>query len=70
MSFDRFDFEQAIMGVWTGNDDLDILLQAFDDEASPDEIMNLIIGIKALQQRKFQRLWDMFEEGVSQRKIL
>lgn len=70
MSFDRFDFEQAILSAWTGNDDIGVVLEAMDDGASQDEIKNLFIGIKALQARKFQKLFSMFEAGVAERKIV
>lgn len=70
MSFDRFDFEQAIMTAWSVTDDLDLVLEAMDDGASKDEIRNMLIGIKALQDRKFQKVFSMFEEGVADRKIV
>lgn len=69
MSFDRFDFEQAILAAWSGNNDIDIVLKAMDDGASQDEIQNLLIGIKALQERKFQKVFSMFEAGVAERKF-
>lgn len=69
MSFDRFDFEQAIMDAWTGINDIDIVMEAVVDGASQDEILNLLIGIKALQERKFQKVFSMLEAGVAERKI-
>lgn len=70
MSFDCFDFEQAIMAAWTGNDDIDVVLKAMDDGASQDEIRNMLIGIKALQDRKFEKVFSMFEACVADRKIV
>lgn len=70
MSFDRFDFEQAIMAAWEGNDDIDVVLKAMDDGASQDEIRNMLIGIKFLQDRKFQRVFSMLKAGVAERKIV
>ena len=70
MKFDRFEFEQAIMNVWAGNDDLKILLEAFVNEENEDEIVDLINGIKVLQKLKFEKLWAMFEAGVEQKRIL
>jgi len=70
MRFESFELEQAILNAWTGNDDLDLLLKAFDDGASEDEILNLIVGIKALQQKKFEKIWDLFEAGVNQKRIV
>lgn len=70
MSFDRFDFEQAIMIAWSGTDDLGLVLEAMDDGASQDEIRNMLIGIKFLQDRKFRKVFSMLEAGVAERKIL
>lgn len=70
MSFNRFDFEQAILAAWSGNDDIDVVLKAMDGGASQDEIRNMLIGIKFLQDQKFQQVFSMFEEGVADRKIV
>lgn len=70
MSFNRFDFEQAILAAWTGNDDIGVVLNVMDGGASQDEIRNLLIGIKFLQDQKFQQVFSMFEEGVADRKIV
>lgn len=64
---DRFDFEQEILGCWNITSDLDVLLQAIDREASEDEIMNIIIGLKALYDQKFQTLFETFEGMVHDR---
>ena len=63
---DCFDFEQEILGCWNITSDLDVLLQAIDREASEDEIMNIIIGLKSLYDQKFQTL---FETMVHNRNI-
>lgn len=71
MKFDRFDFEQAIMTAWNGNDDLDFILQTLEnEELNMDEVMNLVIGIKELQNKKFKKIWDMFQSGISEGKII
>lgn len=70
MSFDRFDFEQAILTTWTGSNDIDIVLKAMDEGANEDEIRDLLNGIKALQDRKFRKVFSMFEAGVREGKIV
>ena len=70
MIFDRFDLEQAILAAWSVCDDIDVVLKAMDDGESQDEIRNMLIGIKALQDRKFQRVFSMLEAGVAERKIV
>lgn len=70
MKFDRFDFEQAIISAWNGNDDLYFILQALDKkDFDKDEVISLVIGIKALQQKRFEKIWAMFEQGISEGKI-
>lgn len=66
---DCFDFEQEILGCWNITSDLDVLLQAIDREASEDEIMNIIIGLKSLYDQKFQTLFETFEGMVHNRNI-
>ncbi len=68
--FDRFDFEQALISVWTSVDDLQHVLDAIDNNASDDEVQNLIIGIRALMNAKCTKAFAMFEEGVSSRNIV
>ena len=63
-SIDRFDLEQEIMKCWNVTDDLDTFLHAYLDgpEMSVDEVSNVILGLSALYQLKFQKLWDTFEQ--------
>ena len=66
----RFDLEQEILGCWYITSDLDVLLQAIDREASDDEIMNIIIGLKALYDQKFQTLFNTFNGMVHKQTII
>lgn len=70
MEFDRFDLEQAIMTAWTGNDDLKILLEMVDGDYSKEDLKSLIIGIKILQEAKIENIFNIFEKGVSEGKIV
>ena len=66
-----FDLEQQIMGCWSVVDDIDMLYKHFGDNPkfegrwnaeAEDEMMNLMIGLKALYQLKFEKLFETFEE--------
>ena len=61
--FNRFDFEQAIMACWSVTDDVALLAKR---GAAPEEFT----ALAKLYQHKFEELFDQFEQGVTQRKIL
>jgi hypothetical protein len=57
---DRFDLEQQIMQCWNIVDDLDYLGEMLET----DDTQNLLIGLKALYQAKFEKLFDTFERYI------
>jgi len=61
---DRFDLEEAISDVFTNNEELETLLYRIGDSpVSPteDEILNILIGIIALNKVRYEKLWNTFE---------
>ena len=61
---DRFDLEEAITDIFNVNDELDLLLYRLGDspvDPTPDEIANMLIGIKELNKVRFEKLWNTFE---------
>ena len=72
---DRFDFEQKIMQAWGVCEDLDLLLAKlcedvdFVDVKQQDEITNIVLGMKAISQMRFESLFKDFETLVTQRKF-
>lgn len=44
----------------------DLIYKVGDSKASPteDEILNMLIGIKALNQTRYERMWQIFETCV------
>jgi len=65
---DRFDLEQNIMQCWNVTDDIQLLLDMYD-EMDEDQMMNYLIGIKQMYQMKFERLWNNFESCIRAQKI-
>lgn len=65
-----FELEQEIMGCWQIVDDIDMIYKIVGDDpafsglsaAAEDELMNMLLGIKALYGRKFQNLFHTFED--------
>ena len=72
--FDRFDFEQEIMECWNVTTDIRTVSEYLQDapleQGREDKIANMLIGIEALYEAKFNKLFDMFEELVKGKKIV
>ena len=65
---DRFDLEQNIMQCWNVCDDIQLMLDRWDD-LDEDQKQNFLIGLKQMYQMKFERLWDNFESCVRTQQI-
>lgn len=61
---DRFDLEQEILECWRVTDDLGTLLEVFDREHTEDEVLNIIIGLRALYEQKFATTFETFEQCI------
>jgi hypothetical protein len=65
---DRFELEEAITDVFTSNDELETLLYRIGDSPvtpSEDEVMNILIGIIALNKVRYEKLWNTFEALIA-----
>jgi len=66
--FDRFDFEQQIMACWNVTSDIrtvtEYLLDAPLEVGREDKIANMLMGMEALYQVKFDKLFRQFEQLV------
>lgn len=66
--FDRFDFEQQIMACWNVTSDIktvtEYLLDAPLEAGREDKIANMLLGIEALYEAKFDKLFRQFETLV------
>ena len=65
---DRFDLEEAITDVFTSNEELETLLYRIGDSPvtpSEDELMNILIGIIALNKIRYEKLFNTFEALVA-----
>ena len=64
----RFDLEEAISEVFTANEELETLIYRVGDSPvvpSEDEILNILIGIIALNKVRYEKLWNTFETLVA-----
>ena len=66
--FDRFEFEQQIMECWNVTTDIRVvseyLMDAPLEPGREDKIANMLIGIEALYEAKFNKLFQQFEQLV------
>ena len=68
---DRFDFEQQIMKCWNVTDEIDMLYEnVMEKELSKDEISNYLLGLHTIYEMKFNKLFDMFEQLIKEKKII
>jgi hypothetical protein len=70
---DRFDFEQQIMQCWSVTTDIrtvtEYLLDAPLEEDRQDKIANMLMGIEALYEAKFDKLFRQFEQMIKDKNI-
>jgi hypothetical protein len=65
MSNIPFDLEEKIMECWNVTSDIKILYEECLDSPEPmneDELSNILIGLEALYNRKFSRLFHSYED--------
>ena len=60
---DRFDLEQEIIQCWSVVDDL----KSFAEEGATAEELSMLA---MYYQRKFNRLWNTFDELIAAKKII
>ena len=72
ISMNRFDLEEAMSQLYGVGEDIDIVLHSYMDAAirpTEDEIANMLIGIKALHNARYQKMWQIFEELIKNKTI-
>ena len=68
----RHDLEEAVGGMAQLSHDIDTIMYAYADspiEATEDEILNMLIGVKQLHEVRYQKLWSTFEELIKNKAI-
>jgi hypothetical protein len=64
----RFDLEQNILQAWNVCDDLQLILDQWED-LDEDQKQNYLIGLKQMYQLKFERLWNNFELCIKTKAV-
>lgn len=71
-SYDQFKFEEKIMDCWRVTDDLKAVSEyVMENDSSSakykDTVANMLIGMEALYQAKFEKLFLIFEDQNRER---
>lgn len=66
---DRFTLEDALMACWRVSDDLELLMAELGELQNSDKLLNLLIGIRELHERRCNAAFDIFSELISEGKI-
>jgi len=68
----RFDLEEALGQMAQFTTDIDTIIYAVGDAPKPateDELLNMLIGLKQLHEVRYQKMWDIFEELIKNKKL-
>lgn len=68
----RFDLEDAMSRMLDTNNEIDDLIYKVGDcpeKPDEDEILNMLIGIKALNDSRYSRMWMIFEKLIENETI-
>jgi len=60
----RFDLEEAMSEMNQLPNDIETIMYAYADspvDATEDEIVNMLIGVKQLHEVRYQKMWQIFE---------
>jgi hypothetical protein len=63
----RFDLEEKIQQIDSIEQELQLLLYSIGDSptrSSEDELMNMVIGMQQLHKKRYEQLWNCFEDLV------
>ena len=68
VKIDRFEFEQQIMECWNVTTDIRTVSEYLEDapleEGREDKIANMLMGMEALYEAKFDKLFRSFEQLI------
>jgi len=57
------DMEQQLLRCWEITEDLWLVANEHEDN---DDISNKVLGLKHVYEMRFNKLWDLYEETVSE----
>lgn len=67
--FDCFEFEQRLLNVWSANEEMATITEAYLAGADIETIIAMVEGLNEFHDARMKTVWAMFELGVSSGKI-
>jgi len=68
----RRNLEQAIKEAWQTQSDVKLVFERVMDgygDLTEDEVANALIGIEALMEMRFLKLWEVYEQMLEENVI-
>jgi hypothetical protein len=68
----RFDLEEAMGEMLATQNDIETIIYAIGDSPikhTEDELLNMLIGMKQLNETRYQKMWYIFEQLIKEKKI-
>jgi hypothetical protein len=68
----RFDLEEAIMNLWSSDQDVDTLFKYYYDrqgEVDVEEVANALLGIKQLIHMRGMLAFELFEKLIKEKQL-
>ena len=69
---DRYDLEEAMGEMLSTQNDIETLIYAIGDSPikhTEDQLLNMLIGMKQLNETRYQKMWGIFEQLIKDKKI-
>ena len=71
-SMDRYDLEESMGEMLSTQNDIETLIYAIGDSPikhTEDQLLNMLIGMKQLNETRYQKMWGIFEQLIKDKKI-
>ena len=68
----RFDLEEAMSNLHQIGEDIETIIYAIGDSPikhTEDQLLNMLIGMKQMHDTRYQKMWNIFEDLIKQKKI-
>lgn len=72
-TMNRFDLEEAMGEMLATQNDIETMIYAIGDSPTKhteDQLLNMLIGMKQLNETRYQKMWSIFEALIKEKKIL
>jgi|TARA_B110000495_G_C23012697_1_gene599198 hypothetical protein len=68
----RFDLEEAMGEMQATQNDMETMIYAIGDSPikhTEDQLLNMLIGMKQLNETRYQKMWAIFEELIKNKEM-